>query len=76
MGGQLGCLVPALGVMHEVLLLAIQCHQTGIDVAAAALVLGQRYHAGEIGLGEPLEVLAKGCPATPHAGPTGLQLLR
>ena len=76
MGGQLGRLVLALGAVHEVLLLALQRRETGIDVAAAPFVLGQRHHAGEVGLGEPLEVLAEGCPSTPHACPAGLPLLR
>src|SRR5215213_10972133 len=69
MSGQPGCLVLALGVVREVQLLTLQCQQTGVGVAPATLVLGQRHHASKGGLGEPLEVLAEGWPATPHAGP-------
>ncbi len=74
-GGQLSGLVLALGVVHEIPLLALQRQQARIEVAPAALVLGQAHHAGEVGLGEPLAVLAEGRPAAPQPGPPGLQLL-
>ena len=76
MGGQLGCLVLALGAVHEVLLLAFQRRQTGIDVAAAPFVLGQRHHAGEVGLGEPLELLGEMRLGAAQRLATGEQLLR
>jgi hypothetical protein len=58
-GGQAGRLAPAPGLVLEVVLLAVQGLQPGFGVAPAALVLGQRNHAGEVGLGEPLDLLAQ-----------------
>jgi hypothetical protein len=76
MGGQAGRLAPAPGLVLEVVLLAVQGLQPGFGVAPAALVLGQRNHAGEVGLGEPLDLLAQRGPAAAQVGPARLQLLR
>ena len=76
MGRQPGRFVVALGVMCEVEVLAVECGQPRFDVTPTALVFGQRQHTGEIGLGEPLDLLAQRGPAAAQVGLTRLQLLR
>jgi hypothetical protein len=75
-GGQAGRLTLPLGVARELTPLSVQRQQSTITVAPTALVLGPRHHPGEIGVREPLELLAQRGPAATQVGPTRLQLLR
>ena len=62
--------------MQEFALLAIERQQPGFGIPATPLVLSQWHHAGHVGFGEPLDLLAERCPASAKVGPARLQLLR
>ena len=47
----------AVGVAREFAFLAVERNQPALRVLPAVLVLAQRHHAGEIGLGQPLDLL-------------------
>ncbi len=64
----------AVGVVHELALLAIERQQSDLGFPPAALVLAQRHDAGEIGFREPLSLLAQPCPGATQIGPPRLQL--
>jgi hypothetical protein len=66
----------AVGVAREFAFLAVERQQPALRVLPAALVLAQRHHAGEIGLGQPLDLLLQPCPGTAQVGPPCLHLLR
>ena len=66
----------AAGVAREFAVLAIERRQPTLGVPPAALVLGQRHHAGEVGLGQPLDLLVQACPGAAQVGPPRLHLLR
>src|SRR3712207_1835249 len=59
MGREASGFALAIGVLHEFALLALDRQQPGLGVPPAAVVLGQRHHPGEIGLREPLDLLAQ-----------------
>ena len=50
-------LCPAVGVVREFAFLAIERQQPALGIPPAALVLVQLYHAGKVGLREPLDLL-------------------
>ncbi len=58
MGREASGFALAVGVVHEFALLAIERQQPDLGVPPAALILAQGHHAGEIGLREPLDLLA------------------
>jgi hypothetical protein len=62
--------------LQQFALLAIKRRQSTFSITAASFVLGQRHHTGHVGFGEPLDLLAERCPASPKVGPSRLQLLR
>jgi len=64
-----------VGIAREFAVLAIECDQPALRVLPAVLVLGQRHHAGEIGLRQPLDLLAQPCTGTAQVGPPCLHLL-
>src|SRR3954471_17239331 len=63
-------------VVRELTFLAIERQQPGLDLPPAALVLAQRHHAGQVGLGEPLDLLLQPRPGAAQVGPPRLHLLR
>jgi hypothetical protein len=62
--------------LQEFALLAIERQQPGFGVPATPLVLSQWHHAGHVGFGEPLDLLAERCPTSAKVGPASLHLLR
>ena len=76
MSGQPGCLAVPLCLVHEVMLLAVQRLQPGLDIAPTPLKLAQRHDPGEIRLCEPFDLVVEGRPAPAQVGLAGLQLLR
>ena len=62
--------------MREFAVLAIKYQQPTLSILSAALVLVQRYHAGKIGLGEPLDLLVQSRPGAAQVGSPRLHLLR
>jgi hypothetical protein len=65
----------AVGVTREFAFLTIERQQPTFSVLPAALVLAQRHHAGEIGLGQPLDLLLQPCPGTAQVSPPCLHFL-
>src|SRR3954470_3355556 len=63
-------------VVREFTFLALERQQPGLDLPPAALVLAQRHHAGQVGLGEPLDLLLQPRPGAAQVGPPRLHLLR
>ena len=63
------------GVAREFTFLALERQQPGLDLPPAALVLAQRHHAGQVGLGEPLDLLLQPRPGAAQVGPPRLHLL-
>ena len=76
LGREPGSFALAVGVLQEFALLAIERQQPGFGIPATPLVLGQWYHTGHVGFGEPLDLLAERYPASAKVGTTSLQLLR
>jgi hypothetical protein len=65
----------ALRLPREVLLLGGQRLVLPLELAAAALVLVQREHGPQVGVGEPLELLAEAGPPGAQVLAAGLELL-
>jgi hypothetical protein len=76
LGREPGSFALAVGVLQEFALLAIERQQPGFGIPATPLVLGQWYHTGHVGFGEPLDLLAERYPTSTKIGPSSLQLLR
>jgi hypothetical protein len=55
---------PAIGIVREVAFPAFECQQPAFSVLPATLVLAERDHAGQIGLGQPLDLLIQARPGT------------
>jgi hypothetical protein len=76
----LGCepssLALTVSVLQQFALLAIKRRQSGFGITTPPLVLGQWYHTGHVGFGEPLDLLAERYPTSTKIGPSSLQLLR
>ena len=75
-GCQASRLALAFGIMRELEFLPVQRLQPCLGVAAAALVFGQRHDASQIGVREPLDLLAESRPTAAQVGSARLQLLR
>jgi hypothetical protein len=65
LGGEFRRLILPLGLGEEVLLLALQRQDTRLGLAPPPFVLGERDNAGQISLGQPLDLLAKARAPTP-----------
>jgi len=76
LGREPGSFALAVGVLQEFALLTIERQQPGFGIPATPLVLGQWYHTGHVGFGEPLDLLTERYPASAKVGATSLQLLR
>jgi hypothetical protein len=69
-------LVESVGLAREPPLLLGERRVPGRDLDAAALILGERDDAAEVGLGEPLELLGQRGLALAKAIPSRLEFLR
>lgn len=76
MGGEARCFGLAVSTVREFAFLAIEHGQPTFGVLPAALVFGQRHHAGEIGFCEALDLLVQARPGTAQIGSSCLHLLR
>ena len=76
MGCQASRLALAFGITREFESLPVQRLQPCLGVAPASFVFGQGHDAGQIGVCEPLDLLAESRPAAAQVGSARLQLLR
>jgi len=74
-GGQSGQFGMVIGLGIELLGLGGQCLKVLLYVLSPALVLGQRDHGGQIGLGQPLDLALEVDLAPAQLLAAGLQLL-